>query len=264
MVFINSLKMQGARKFFVGGNWKSNGTAASTRELIESTLNSIIINFDAVEVIVAPLSIHIPLVQSLLKPEISISAQNSSLTAPGAFTGEIAPSQLKDLGVNWTIIGHSERRNLYNENDEIVQKKVANAQNAGLSVIACIGENLQERDSGVTFDVVTKQLVALKEGVLDWASIVVAYEPVWAIGTGKVASPEQAQEVHAMIRQWLGNNVSAEVAQRTQVIYGGSVTDANCAALIALEDVDGFLVGGASLKPAFKVICESCNSAKGN
>jgi triosephosphate isomerase len=194
----------------------------------------------------------------LLKPEIEISAQNASLTAEGAFTGEITVGQIKDLGINWVILGHSERRTLFGETDQVVGDKVNRALEAGLNVIACIGENLEERESGVTLDVVARQLNALKDKVTDWSRVALAYEPVWAIGTGNVATPEQAQEVHAMIRNWLRESVSAEVADATRLMYGGSVSDANCAELIALPDVDGFLVGGASLKPAFKTILETC------
>mmetsp|Transcript_8593 Transcript_8593/g.8549 ORF Transcript_8593/g.8549 Transcript_8593/m.8549 type:complete len:259 (+) Transcript_8593:18-794(+) len=248
------------RQFFVGGNWKSNGTQASVRELIEQVLNPTQIDFARVQVVVAPVSIHLQSARSLLKPEISVSAQNCSLTGPGAFTGEVAAEQIIDLGLSWTILGHSERRTLYGETDDVVSKKVNRALAHGLSVIACFGENLQEREAGVTLDVVARQLTALKEGITDWSKVVLAYEPVWAIGTGRNATPDQAQEVHAMIRNWLGTNVSAEVAAHTRIIYGGSVTDQNAAQLIAQPDVDGFLVGGASLKPAFKVILEATNA----
>ncbi|CAG9326899.1 unnamed protein product [Blepharisma stoltei] len=248
------------RQFFVGGNWKSNGTQASVRELCEQVLNSTSIDFSRVQVVVAPAFIFLQFARSLLRPNIAVSAQNCSLTGSGPFTGEVAVEHIVDLGLNWTILGHSERRNLYGETDDIVSKKVNRALAHGLSVIACFGENLQERKSGITLDVVARQLDSLKKGIIDWNKVVLAYEPVWAIGTGINATPEQAQEVHAMIRNWLSTNVSAEVAERTRVIYGGSVTDQNAAQLISKNDVDGFLVGGASLKPAFRVILEVTNT----
>mmetsp|Transcript_8646 Transcript_8646/g.8625 ORF Transcript_8646/g.8625 Transcript_8646/m.8625 type:complete len:193 (-) Transcript_8646:229-807(-) len=188
------------RQFFVGGNWKSNGTQASVRELCEQVLNSASIDFSRVQVVVAPVFIHLKFARSLLRPEIAVSAQNCSLTGPGAFTGEVAAEHIIDLGINWTILGHSERRNLYGETDEIVSQKINRALAHGLNVIACFGENLHERESGVTLDVVARQLSALKEGIIDWSKVVLAYEPVWAIGTGRNATPEQAQEVHEMIR----------------------------------------------------------------
>lgn len=248
------------RRFFVGANWKSNGTQASVRELVEQTLNPTEIDYSRVQVVVAPVALHLTYVKSILRPEISVSAQNSSLTGFGAFTGEIPAEQLLDLDIHWTILGHSERRNQYGETDELVSNKVKRALSLGLHVIACFGENLQEREAGVTLDVVAKQLGALKEGISDWSKVVLAYEPVWAIGTGRNATPEQAQEVHAAIRLWLTEHASAEVAHSTRVIYGGSVTDQNAASIISQPDVDGFLVGGASLKPAFKIILEATNA----
>lgn len=253
--------MQAARRLFVGGNWKCNGTLATMSDLVTNVLNPLDVDFSKVQVVVAPVSIHLQAAKQVLDPRIELSAQNSSATGQGAFTGEIAPEQLTEMGIPWTIIGHSERRSIYGETDEIVAQKVKNAQNSGLNVIACIGENLQERESGVTLDVVAKQLNAIKDSVGNWGNLVLAYEPVWAIGTGKVATPEQAQEVHAMIRNWLKDGVSHDVSNATRIIYGGSVTDQNCSELIRQQDIDGFLVGGASLKPAFKTIVETCSRA---
>ena len=249
-----------ARKLLVGGNWKSNGTIASANELVNETLNTVDIDFSKVQVTVAPVSIHLQHVKSILKPEIEVCAQNASLRPAGAFTGEITCEQLIDMGVNWTILGHSERRTLFGETDEIVADKCARALEAGMSIIACIGETKDERESGVTATVVERQLNALKEKITDWSKVAIAYEPVWAIGTGLVATPEQAQEVHAQIRAWLKDTVSEEASNNTRVMYGGSVTDANCTELISQPDIDGFLVGGASLKPMFKTILEACNA----
>lgn len=159
--------MKSARKLFVGGNWKSNGTVASVKDLVFSVLNPAPINFSKVEVVVAPMSVHIPLVQSILRPEIKISAQNASITGPGAYTGEVSPEHLKDLSILWAILGHSERRSFYGETDQIVSGKIKRALGAGLQVIACIGENLKERESGVTNEVITRQLDAIKNSVSD-------------------------------------------------------------------------------------------------
>ncbi|VAI20386.1 unnamed protein product [Triticum turgidum subsp. durum] len=171
--------------------------------------------------------------------------------------------QLVDIGCQWVILGHSERRHVIGEDDEFIGKKAAYALSQNLKVMACIGELLEEREAGKTFDVCFKQMKAFADNITDWTNVVIAYEPVWAIGTGKVASPEQAQEVHAAVRDWLKTNVSADVASTVRIIYGGSVNAANCAELAKKEDIDGFLVGGASLKgPDFATICNSVTSKK--
>ena len=166
---------------------------------------------------------------------------------------------LKDFGLNWVILGHSERRHVFGESDQVVASKVKAALDKDLNVMACIGEKLDEREAGQTNAVNARQLQAIREQVDDWSKIVIAYEPVWAIGTGVTASPEQAQEAHDNLRAWLRSNVSADAAEKTRILYGGSVTDKNADDLISKPDVDGFLVGGASLKDAFKDIVRACD-----
>ncbi|KAF6023991.1 TPI1 [Bugula neritina] len=161
---------------------------------------------------------------------------------------------IKDIGLNWVIIGHSERRHVFGESNELIGEKVAHALSEGLSVIACIGEQLSEREAGNTNQVVFEQTEAISKHIKDWSRVVLAYEPVWAIGTGKVATPDQAQEVHSDLRKWLSDNLSVDVALSTRIIYGGSVNAANCKDLAKQPDIDGFLVGGASLKPEFSEI----------
>merc|ERR1712032_493918 len=197
--------------------------------------------------------------QVLAGSKVQLSTQNSSLFGNGAYTGETSPQMVKDLGLNWTVLGHSERRHVLGESDDVVGKKVKNALDNDLQVIACIGEKLDEREAGKTDDVNARQLRAIREYVDDWSKIVIAYEPVWAIGTGKVATPDQAQEAHVAIRSWLKAIVSDEAAEKTRILYGGSVNDKNAAELINQPDIDGFLVGGASLKDAFKDIVKACN-----
>lgn len=158
---------------------------------------------------------------------------------------------LKDVGADWVILGHSERRQIFKETDELVAEKTAFALAEGLKVIACIGETLEEREAGQTEAVVFRQMKALKEKVTDWTNVVVAYEPVWAIGTGKTATPQQAQDVHAALRKWITENISSAVSASLRIQYGGSVTAANAKELGSQPDIDGFLVGGASLKPEF-------------
>lgn len=169
-------------------------------------------------------------------------------------------AQLKDSNITWTLLGHSERRVILQETDTFVASKTKAALDGGLSVILCCGESLEQREAGKTIEVVTNQLRAVAKEVQDWSKIVIAYEPIWAIGTGKVATTEQAQEVHAAIREWLAKEVSKETAEATRIIYGGSVSEKNCNELAKEKDIDGFLVGGASLKPAFVDIINAQSS----
>ncbi|TYG74681.1 hypothetical protein ES288_D04G201400v1 [Gossypium darwinii] len=253
--------MAGSGKFFVGGNWKCNGTKDSITKLV-SDLNSAKLETD-VDVVVSPPFVYLDQVTASLTGRIEVSGQNSWIGKGGAFTGEISVEQLKDIGCKWVILGHSERRHIIGEDDQFIGKKAAYALNEGLGVIACIGELLEEREAGKTFDVCFQQLKAFADVVPSWDNIVIAYEPVWAIGTGKVATPQQAQEVHVAVRDWLKKNLSEEVASKTRIIYGGSVNGSNCAELAKQEDIDGFLVGGASLKgPEFATIVNSVTSKK--
>lgn len=205
-----------------------------------------------VEVVVGVPAIYLSYVKSIIPDSIGVAAQNCWKVAKGAFTGEISPAMIKDVGANWVILGHSERRTIFGEKDDLVAEKVAHALEQGLKVIACIGETLEEREGGKTEEVVFRQTKALVPAIgNNWVNVVIAYEPVWAIGTGKTASPQQAQEVHASLRNWLSTNVSPDVAESVRIQYGGSVTAANAKELAACPDIDGFLVGGASLKPEF-------------
>jgi len=245
------------RKFFVGGNWKCNGDL----EFIDKHFNEVLFKLGhdktKCDVLIAPVFIHLQKALSLANSNDSgliISAQNCSLTAEGAFTGEVAARLIKNLGVNWTILGHSERRTLYRETNEKVGTKVKNAMDNGLNVVACIGETLQEREEKKTLDVCYAQLKEIAASVTDWSRVVIAYEPIWAIGTGKTPTVDEAQEVHLAIRSWISKNVNVEAANGVRIIYGGSVTDTNAESFAKMSDIDGFLVGGASLKPAFSKI----------
>jgi len=198
---------------------------------------------------VAPPFVYLDLVRRNVRKEVSVGAQNCYLEQ-GAFTGEVSAGMLHDLAIPWVILGHSERRQLFGESSELVGKKLARAVAAGLKVVACLGETLQEREAGQTTEVVFAQLRAFAENINDWTNVVIAYEPVWAIGTGRTATPEQAQEVHFAIRNWLAEKVSSAVASQVRIIYGGSVKPANANDLAKQPDVDGFLVGGCSLVAA--------------
>ncbi|QDZ18844.1 triosephosphate isomerase [Chloropicon primus] len=249
-------------KFFVGGNWKSNGTKSSVTKLVEE-LNAGSVPSNT-EVVCAPTFVHLPYVSETLDAgKFQVSAQNCWVEGYGAYTGEITAEALGDMSVNWVILGHSERRALNGETNEFVADKCKKALDTGLSVIACIGETLEQRESGKMFEVLDAQLAAIAGKIDDWSSVVVAYEPVWAIGTGVVATPDQAQEVHAYLRKWFADNVSPSVSKSLRVIYGGSVNAENCSDLATKEDVDGFLVGGASLKgPDFLVIANAFEMAR--
>ncbi|CAO2824956.1 unnamed protein product [Amaranthus hypochondriacus] len=251
-----------ARKFFVGGNWKCNGTTEEVKKLVTTLNEAEVPSEEDVEVVVSPPFVFLNLVKNLLRPDFHVAAQNCWVRKGGAFTGEVSAEMLVNLGINWVILGHSERRSLLNETNDFVADKVSYALSQGLKVIACVGETLEQREAGSTMHVVAAQTKAIADLVVDWENVVLAYEPVWAIGTGKIATPAQAQEVHFELRKWLKENVSAQVAESTRIIYGGSVNAANCKELAAQPDVDGFLVGGASLKPEFVEIIKSATVKK--
>ena len=199
-------------------------------------------------------SIHIGSVMGTLRKDIAIAAQDCSATGMGAYTGELSAAMLADYGVKWVILGHSERRTNQGESSALVATKTKQALDAGLSVMVCVGETLEEREAGRIDAVVLDDHMAALKGKFseaEWARIAIAYEPVWAIGTGKTATPEQAQEVHASIRAWLSTNVSPAIAKATRIQYGGSMKGANAEGLLKCPDIDGGLIGGASLKAEF-------------
>ncbi|CAN8254517.1 unnamed protein product [Cochlearia groenlandica] len=251
-----------ARKFFVGGNWKCNGTAEEVKKIVNTLNEAQVPSQDVVEVVVSPPYVFLPVVKSTLRPDFHVAAQNCWVKKGGAFTGEVSAEMLVNLDIPWVILGHSERRAILNETNEFVGDKVAYALAQGLKVIACVGETLEQREAGSTMDVVAAQTKAIADRVTNWSNVVIAYEPVWAIGTGKVASPAQAQEVHDELRKWLAKNVSDDVAATTRIIYGGSVNGGNCKELGGQADVDGFLVGGASLKAEFIDIIKAAEVKK--
>ena len=237
------------RRPLVAGNWKMNGSLASVRELLDGILAGAG-DSDAADLVVCPPYVYLPEVGARLKgSKVAWGAQNVSHEAAGAFTGEIAASMLNDFGCSHVIIGHSERRTLYGEDDAVVAAKFTASRKAGLIPIVCIGETLEERQQGVTEKVVARQVDAVlaAEGAGALADAVVAYEPVWAIGTGMTATPEQAQEVHAFIRGRVAEQ-DAKVAEGLRILYGGSMKPDNAAELIAQPDIDGGLIGGASLQ----------------
>ncbi|MFK5986164.1 MAG: triose-phosphate isomerase [Pseudomonadota bacterium] len=247
------------RKILIAGNWKMNGSVSMINDLITGVVAAAK-NLSNVDAAVCPPNIYIPMVAQATKDSaVGVGAQNVSTEASGAFTGEISTDMIKDFSCLYSIIGHSERRTLYGESDELVAEKFKVVKASGLIPIFCIGETLEQREANETEAVVARQLDAVSKlnGDDAFSACVIAYEPVWAIGTGKTASPEQAQSVHAFIRQHIAK-LNAENAEKVQILYGGSMNPANAKDLLGQKDIDGGLIGGASLKAdAFMAICQA-------
>ena len=235
------------RKTIVAGNWKMNASKDSVDNLIKDLLTGM----DGItsEVLVCAPFPYLAQVELLIQgSKVMLGAQNLNTNASGAYTGEVSADMIKDFGARHVIVGHSERRSLYGETSAMVAEKTKAALNAGLTPLLCIGESIEQRDSGNTEAVIEKQLSAVIElvGIEAFNQIIIAYEPVWAIGTGVTATPEQAQEAHLFIRSLLAKN-DESVAQKTPILYGGSMNASNASELISCDDIDGGLIGGASL-----------------
>ena len=242
------------RKPLMAGNWKMNLSLDESAELVKS-IGRAVENLKGVEVLVAPPFTALSVVKEAIgKAPVLLAAQNMHWASEGAFTGEISAGMLLESGCTHVILGHSERRSLFGETDDMIARKVKAALEAGLVPIVCIGETLEEREGGRTFDVVRAQLDGslkpLRENGSMRTSTVLAYEPVWAIGTGKTATPGQAQEVHRYIRRWIREEFDPNTAEAIRILYGGSVKPENVKELMSKPDIDGALVGGASLKSA--------------
>jgi triosephosphate isomerase len=240
--------MSNKRRPLVAGNWKMHGSRAENTALLDAMLAQL--DTSQVDVLVCPPFVYLAEIATKLQGKaIAVGAQSVCVETLGAYTGEVSASMLKDVGCGYVLVGHSERRSLYHEDDELVARKFVAAQSQGLVPVLCVGESLHQRQSEQTFTVIKEQLEAVVSvaGIAAFAQAVVAYEPVWAIGTGLTATPEQAQEVHAFIRQSLAAH-DTNVAAGVRILYGGSVKGSNAAELFAKPDVDGGLVGGASLK----------------
>lgn len=251
------------RKPYVGGNWKMNTNRTTSAELTRGVVDALRTT-TSVETAVFPPFPYLLAVKSILRDRgsaVKLGAQDASHKPDGAYTGEVSVDMLKDCGVQVVLCGHSERRHVLGENDELVNAKVRAVLDAGLDCILCVGETLEQREAGHTDPVNQRQVRAgLADVTADMMSrVVIAYEPVWAIGTGKNASPGDAQDVHAKIRKLLGQLYNPEVANLTRIIYGGSLKPANAREIVTQPDVDGGLIGGASLKaPDFAAIVQAC------
>lgn len=253
------------RRPVVAGNWKMHGSRAENAQLVRELTESD--GGGLIDVIVCPPFVYLWEVARLLRESsMAVGAQDVCAEAPGAFTGEVAAAMLRDVGCRYALVGHSERRALFGEDDRLVARKFVAAGREGLVPVLCVGETLAERERGVTEEVVARQLDAVLAvtGPAGFAEALVAYEPVWAIGTGKNATPAQAQEVHAFIRGRLAER-DATIAASLRILYGGSVKAANARELFSQPDVDGGLVGGASLKAdEFRKICEAAVATRGS
>lgn len=240
------------RKPFIAGNWKENTDSRSSVELAKAVATgSAGLAKEKVTVAVIPPFVYLQsVVQAIRSSGIAVGSQDVYFEPTGAFTGEISPAMLKDVGCNYVLCGHSERRHVLCESDEMVGKKVTAALSGGLMPILCVGELLEERDAGRMEEVVARHMKTGLAGLSaeKMSAVTIAYEPVWAIGTGRTATPQQAQEAHAFIRKLLAEMYDAKLAQETRILYGGSVKGDNAKELMAQPDVDGLLVGGASLK----------------
>ncbi len=245
------------RKPIIAGNWKLNKTPHEAI-VLANDLKREIVDVAGVDIVLCPpFTALADVADTLTDTGIALGAQNIFWEDAGAFTGEISGPMLKDLGVSYVIIGHSERRQFFNETNETVNKRLRAALKNGLAPIVCVGENLAQRESNKTFDIIKDHSEGSLSGLSseEMKKVVLAYEPVWAIGTGKTATPDQAQEVHVFIRQLLGKMFNTEIANSVRIQYGGSVTPDNVVSLMAQADIDGALVGGASLKaPSFAAI----------
>lgn len=241
------------RKHIVAGNWKMNNNASETSELINGLKTALSGLEIATRVIISPTYVNLSLAKSMTEGSvIEVAAQNMHQASNGAYTGEVSAGMLTNIGIRSVILGHSERRTYFGENAELLAQKVDTALANNMEVIFCFGELLEDRKSGNHFAIVESQLkdALFHLKAAEWSKIVLAYEPVWAIGTGETASPEQAQEMHAFIRDLVREHYTEEIAQNVSILYGGSVKPANAVEIFSKEDVDGGLIGGASLKAA--------------
>ncbi|NWA28177.1 triose-phosphate isomerase [Pseudomonas gingeri] len=251
------------RKKIVIGNWKMNGGRASNAQLLDCLLRASK-DSDAVDIAVCPPTPYLSgIAQHLFGSRVTLGAQDLNEYSSGAYTGEVSGSMLVEVGCQWVLVGHSERRTLFGETDDRVARKFEAALKAGLTPVLCIGETLEERRQNRTYQVVTSQLQAVIAcvGIKGLKGAVIAYEPVWAIGTGETATPAQAQEIHEVIRNYL-HGIQPSAAQEQRIVYGGSVKAENAMALFSQPDIDGGLIGGASLDAdAFLSICASAGAA---
>lgn len=237
------------RTYFIAGNWKMNKTFGEVNILL-SQIKKMVMDLSAIDIAVCPSYPYLSLAVEILKDsDIAVGAQNMAWERNGAYTGEVSPDMIKDVGCKYVILGHSERRKYFSESDELINKKIKLAIASDLYPIVCVGESLEQREKNETEEVIKNQITGCLKGLLlkEIQKVTIAYEPLWAIGTGKTATPQQAQQVHQMIRDWLSDDYDREIADSIRILYGGSVKPDNAEKLLSQPDIDGALIGGASL-----------------
>jgi triosephosphate isomerase len=251
------------RKVFIAGNWKSNGDRAFVNKHC-MFLTGARIDKNTTELCLAPPNIHLLTCKTFLAHLFNICAQNISQFDNGPYTGEVSAKQIKDLGVDWTIIGHSERRKYFNEDETIIGKKIEQAFNNKLNIILCIGDNNEDKENNRSFEIIKKQLETAFDKIKNdnWNNTVIAYEPIWENEINSLISKEKIQEMHEFIRKEIKDRMGEEISNKVRIIFGGKVDDNNCNELILLKDVDGFLVGEPSIKSAFNNIIYSAKLKK--
>lgn len=250
------------RKIFIAGNWKSNGDRAFVNRHC-MFLTGARIDRNTTELCLAPPNIYLLTCKTFLAHLFNICAQNISQFDNGPYTGEVSAKQIKDLGVDWTIIGHSERRKYFNEDETVVGKKIEQALNSKLNIILCIGDNKEDKENNNTFEIIKKQLeTAFDKVKTNWENIVISYEPVWENEINTLINKEKVQEIHEFIRNQIKEKLGEEISNKVRIIFGGKVDENNCKELILLKDVDGFLVGEPSIKSAFMDIIYSAKLKK--
>ena len=241
------------RKKIVAGNWKMNLDKSSSEHLVKEILESTQEKQD-IQIVLSPPFIYLEQIvkDCVSRPDVLIAAQNCSAYDNGAFTGEVSTNMLKSIGVDYVIIGHSERRQLFSESNDVLMNKISLSLSNNLKVIFCCGEDINQREKDLHFEIIEDQLksTVFKLSANDFSKIVIAYEPIWAIGTGKTATSDQAQEIHGFIRSLITNNYNKDISDNTTILYGGSCKPSNAKAIFSEDDIDGGLIGGASLKSA--------------
>ena len=241
------------RKKIVAGNWKMNLDKSSSEHLVKEILESTQEKKD-IQIVLSPPFIYLEQIvkDCISRPDVLIAAQNCSAYDNGAFTGEVSTNMLKSIGVDYVIIGHSERRQFFSESNDVLMNKISLSLSNNLKVIFCCGEDINQREKDLHFEIIEDQLksTVFKLSANDFSKIVIAYEPIWAIGTGKTATSDQAQEIHGFIRSLITNNYNKDISDNTSILYGGSCKPSNAKAIFSEDDIDGGLIGGASLKSA--------------
>lgn len=251
--------MNAGKKLLLFSNWKSNGSINFVKEFSNNLLNKLSFNQDKVEIVIAPSFIHIASAKTFVVPTITMGAQNVSHFPNGAYTGEVSAEMIKDFGINWVLVGHSERRNYFRETAEILSAKISMCHEKDLKVLYCVGEKQEEKDAEKTWEVIEKQLNEIKASIKVWDCIAIAYEPIWLFGTSKTITPEEIQGIHEQIRTWINTELGEDTGYMVRIVYAGPINDTNWNDILSQTDVDGFVVGSQYLSKQFEEIVKLFN-----